>query len=264
MKRETAIQKGIMLDRLKNKCLYVSFRHSWPNGGGAGAMGTYSDLYEFVKAVLTHWIALMSGLAALLITVWEKVREKQLAKRFFNLIAVLCIFTAFFFAWRDEHSKFKPDFRLEISGINSHPRGEDKIGVLLIVRVGNIGESSALENWKLSATLIDGRTFNGQLVKLPDRVILQGPQGVQEFKGSDNIVELSLIPVAKGKILPGIIYFEFDIEHRPNVLVSDVFLTGTLFVLSCTDVVGNSYKIEQKLGIPGGLKQFPGIDIQIR
>jgi hypothetical protein len=57
----------------------------------------------FLGNVSAHLVALMSGIASVLITFWERIKSRPVARRAFLVIAGLCLLLAFDQAWRDEH-----------------------------------------------------------------------------------------------------------------------------------------------------------------
>jgi hypothetical protein len=62
-----------------------------------------SDLFSFLGAVASHWVALMSGIVSLLITLVLRIKKVEPRDKIFWSIAAFCFFIAFFLAWRDEH-----------------------------------------------------------------------------------------------------------------------------------------------------------------
>jgi hypothetical protein len=65
---------------------------------------------DFLHALLQHWVALMSGIASLVLSFWEKVWTQNVGKRVFLGVSALCFFVAFYCAWEEQHqARFTAD-----------------------------------------------------------------------------------------------------------------------------------------------------------
>jgi hypothetical protein len=222
-----------------------------------------ADLVAFVKSVFSHWEALMTGFFSLVITFWEKMRNRPLATRIFHIIAVGCIFTAFFFAWRDEHEVAKPTIKVDIDAIDLHPIDINHAGALLTVHLINTGEPTALQKWQLTVRLEDGKEFKGELLKIPETFTLRGEMDSVKYHGADDLAITSLNPLPKGKISNGIIYFQILLGNPANRELANIFPATTLFILSFRDAHDNLYTATTKLGILERHHLYPGMNMEI-
>jgi len=59
--------------------------------------------FLFLGNVATHWVALMSGIASVIVATWETIRGRSLLARGFAAVAVVCLMVACDMAWQDEH-----------------------------------------------------------------------------------------------------------------------------------------------------------------
>jgi hypothetical protein len=57
----------------------------------------------FIGNVLSHLVALMSGIASFAIAVWQAVKKHKISERIFWVIGALCLLMAFDQSWQDEH-----------------------------------------------------------------------------------------------------------------------------------------------------------------
>ena len=61
--------------------------------------------FLFLGNVATHWVALMSGIASVIVATWETIRGRSLLARGFAAVAVVCLMVACDMAWQDEHRR---------------------------------------------------------------------------------------------------------------------------------------------------------------
>lgn len=57
----------------------------------------------FLGNVASHWVALMSGIASVIIALYETVKKSPIVARAFWLVALVCTMAACDQAWQDEH-----------------------------------------------------------------------------------------------------------------------------------------------------------------
>jgi hypothetical protein len=57
----------------------------------------------FVGNVAAHWVALMSGIASVIVATYENIRNKPILARWFWVVALVCLAAACDGAWQDEH-----------------------------------------------------------------------------------------------------------------------------------------------------------------
>lgn len=64
------------------------------------------NIVEFIRAVLRHWVYLLTSSAAIaLVTTWEHIHGSSIEARVFNVLALLLLGVAFFKSWSEEHLK---------------------------------------------------------------------------------------------------------------------------------------------------------------
>jgi len=147
------------------------------------------ELQLFLSAVWDNWVAVMSGVISLLIGIYEKIKDKTIKSSIFFFVAFLCVFIAFFMAWRDEHrmvitleNRFKsPEFHTRISAINSGIHNSyAMISVTCEIR-NPFGPPSALHSWSMylkfaDGTIVKGETppFSGENITAPAPPPLKG------------------------------------------------------------------------------------------
>lgn len=67
-----------------------------------GKSGSIRLLLEYACALLPHWVAVMSGIASIALSVWEKYYNQTSTLGVFLWLGLLLIFYATFLAWRDK------------------------------------------------------------------------------------------------------------------------------------------------------------------
>lgn len=66
-----------------------------------------ADLSNFVGAVLSHWIVLMTGsIVTVIVGFIERYRRKQVSWKFYGAVVFVLVFCASFLAWQDKHKAF--------------------------------------------------------------------------------------------------------------------------------------------------------------
>lgn len=212
------------------------------------------DLLEFGQAVFSHWVALMSGAISLAITFIEKVKSNTIALRTLYVISIACIFTAFFFSWKDEKDRFYPGLRIHIDQTNIAPAPPSSTLLTLVVSVKNVGDPSVLEDCSSTVTFADGSQIIGRRLVVPEPLTLEGHEGKQVFLPGSALYDRMATPLAKGGKTMGISMFTL-----PNIS-SESLREGTKVHLSCKDVIGNTIEAVHSLGPQRGSPQFfPGL-----
>ena len=65
-----------------------------------------SDLLMFLRAVLGHWVALMSGgIITVTLAVWERYKGYDVPGKLYAAIILFFVFLAGFLAWRDQYKR---------------------------------------------------------------------------------------------------------------------------------------------------------------
>jgi hypothetical protein len=204
-------------------------------------VGNFSDLREFLVAVMRQWIFLMSGIVSILITFWEKVKEFPIATRAFYGIAIACVFTAFYLAWRDEHNKYKPEIKGEIDHtIYSSKPTQNISTILLFISINNIGDQTSLDGWKLEIKFPGGEIYNTEpIIYGPGRIVFEGMK--EELDVNNALYAKAMNPIPKGAIIRGFLNFTIPV-YRPEDQWS-----GTQLKLSFKDVLNQEHYIIEEL-----------------
>jgi hypothetical protein len=115
------------------------------------------DVWTFLQAVGSHWIALAGGAAVVvLLGVYEKLTKNEIARRYYVILLVAFVAVAIYQAWLDEHTRVKefsaqidkdrPYFRREASQIvplRAVQAGQPIEGHQVAVKLRNSGASPA-------------------------------------------------------------------------------------------------------------------------
>jgi len=221
-------------------------------------------------AVISEWVAFMSGIASVAIAVWLQLTKRPwISPKVFWLIGGLCLFFAFFSVWRKEHILLltqqlqdRPNLIGELIAINHHliPAGLGHQGtaILAVMQIKNLGADSIVENYEMSA-VVGGNRVEGVLHTIPRSLSLTGPsyKGSLTYYGKDSLYDkTSSGPVRRGSKVVGILWAWF--EGVPGESVDT-----TTLELRFKDVAGKSYSVkmgEIKGHVPGyypGLSQAP-------
>ena len=62
-----------------------------------------AEISAFLVALGSHWLALATGVASLIVSLIEKVRQAPLAKKALWAVAVFCAGTAAYLSWADQY-----------------------------------------------------------------------------------------------------------------------------------------------------------------
>jgi len=158
-----------------------------------------------------------------------------------------------------EEVALKPDIRAEIDQFYCLPFPDDKnsTGVLLVVSIRNLGDPTSLEAWRLEIEFLDGKIFEGQIIKLPTEINFIGTTGNHKFKEGDALYNKALSPSPRGEVLRGVLWFKI-----PNIKI-ETFLPGTKVKLWFNDVLGQEYFAVGSIDLePVKPMYFPGLSIE--
>ena len=175
------------------------------------------------------------GVALLAVAVWLRVKGyRDIASTGFWVIGAVCLFFAFFFAWRVEHTSRlalmdsglpKLSGSIEQAAIMQLP-GE-KTGIMLWVAIRNLGAPSTADNYTLQYHSSDGSHFDLPLHASPPEVVF-GDMKMDTSQGAiyDKTAEQ---PIPTGGIRRGIAFSRTDL---PAVAFRD----ATRFILTFNDI----------------------------
>jgi hypothetical protein len=63
------------------------------------------DIPAFVHAIGWWWVVLMSGIASVIMAIYEKVFGGKIGRAFFVVVGIICVFMAFYFSWDEQYQK---------------------------------------------------------------------------------------------------------------------------------------------------------------
>lgn len=212
-----------------------------------------TDLFSFLTAVLSHWIALMSGVVSLGIGLWQRARHSKLTDKIFWSVAGVCFSLAIFLAWRDEHTSqlttkkeleevtnpAAPRFRAEIEQViveDNHSLGGATVFVLLSVR--NLGADSIAEKFLLHIRASDLEYKNGP-TEFTGETPLTLPDGSKiTLRRQDSLGVKASEPVRHGALIRGWLMFVM-----PKVKADALREPGTYYEVSFADVVNKQLSV---------------------
>jgi hypothetical protein len=70
-------------------------------------VGVWSDIKNYVRALLRHWISLVSGIGSVIVSAISASLRVSLPYWTFWTLALACFFIASFRAWRDMYAELK-------------------------------------------------------------------------------------------------------------------------------------------------------------
>ena len=117
--------------------------------------------------------------------------------------------------------------------------------VFLPVTVLNHGAPSIIRNLRFTATLKDGRAFEGfHFIPTQKELVFNMPDGHLAFLTTDSLISRGTVtPIPTGGQADGFIYYEF-----PAGLLNDFHDPETIFSLEVKDIASNIYILK----VPGG------------
>ena len=189
----------------------------------------------------------MSGVVSLSLTFWERIRKSVVATRVFYLIAILCVLTSLFMAWKDQYDAFAAEQQRNQAHVE--PVIEDVVVVhlearlsmiIMTVAINNLGAPTSLHGWDLQVTLPDGTTAAADLVSLPAVPLKLGND--YWLHGADDVVEKTAQnPIPQGGTSVGLAAFTVDVP------LSAVARNQTELALSFRDVANHQWKAARTL-----------------
>lgn len=226
-------------------------------------MGTFSDLWQFVTALVMYWQAYLTGGVVIAgLTVYSLLSGKSIPKR--AAILGICFFfgMASFMAWRDQHDALlslqhrlrTPTISGEVTGIMSalHEFGSRKIHVIFTsLTIENPhGPPTGLINWKMGIKGPEGRTVWGNAMPLSEKN-QYGPigRGLPEiaFQNARYMPDQTLKPVGAGEAVGGWFWSVFSGSE-----VEGAYKGRHKLVIEFSDAVsGKTHELEKRFPPPG-------------
>lgn len=189
----------------------------------------------------------MSGILSIAREVLSIFFPNQIPSRslFWNCVVIAFIISAAIL-WYIEHQKSeksKPILNAEIDIFAIAPAGEkDENSIVTITAtITNVGAPSIVNKIAVSIKMRD-KYFQGQFIPLPkDGITLKGENQSFFMKTEDYLPHKCLTqPIATGGAATGFIPLLFSELKR-----EDISQSGTIIVLTCSDVAGEKYTFEK-------------------
>lgn len=216
------------------------------------------ELISFIYALLRQWIALMSGIVSLIITIILRARGKEPRNKVFWLIAAFCIFLAFFFAWSDEHvmrneaqqkliaaqqeltaarDKNAPSLICKIEKVVIGEGLDTKLAqVFVYLSVRNAGAPSIAEKYKLHIKTSD-LEYSEVATDIPKEYTLIPADKSKDdtFRQQDSLVEKTKQPILSGGMEQGWLRFVMQMKEATTDFIRR---PGIKYTVSLVDVNG--------------------------
>jgi hypothetical protein len=222
--------------------------------------GLLTELWEFIKAVVTYWQALATGgLIAFGLFLIERLASWSMPKKAFMWVFVVAfLVVASFLAWRDQRrevatlraaqdARTRPIIRAQIEQAVLNTEHEPgTLHVLLTASVRNVGAPTALEDWQLEVTPAGGAPVRGRPQVIPGSMTICGKRGRGLlFTDRDALYHRTLArPIETGGMVRGVLGFKF-----PGMSEARFYQPTTRLKLQARDVLGTPHVVEQ--GVPG-------------
>jgi hypothetical protein len=218
------------------------------------------DLWDFLLAVLSQWVALMSGIASVIIGLWLRAKKTQdIGSKAFFFVGLACMLLAFFLAWRDEHkSKLAlMDFGLpKLSGsidqaaVLKLPEGFT--GIILWVTIRNLGAPSTVDSYRLESCTTDGSRINLPLEAAPQNVVFGDMGKAKTMDTSHGAIydKTAEQPIPRGGASRGMVFSRTDLPLADKFVLKFNDVTGKTISITNAGTTGSGYNTLPK-HLPG-------------
>jgi hypothetical protein len=218
-----------------------------------------SDILSFLGAVASHWVALMSGIVSLLITLVLRIKKVEPRDKIFWSIAALSFLLAFFLTWRDEHvslintkqellkerDKNVPKLHGHIEQVIIRESPDVKGSQVFIqLSIGNIGGKSKVDNFLLDVESSDSDLqFKIEPAEFPKETIsFPDEKSKVTITHQDSMEERAAKPVESGDRVLG--WMRFVVENiKPEIIQRP----KTKLKLSFKDVWEQTYSVTHEM-----------------
>ncbi len=236
------------------------------------------DLQGFFSAIFADWVALMSGIASVVLTILGVVRKwDTLPRRVLLIAALVCFFFAAARVWTGEHRarllaeshleeltkpKLSCEFGWVIAGNMIHDpveapiKEQPDLDVLAALIIKNLGAPSIAKAFTATVILSSGRTIEGNMRTVPNKVTMQTPQGEpRTFFREDALYDKAYSPIQKGSEITGTLNFRLAGTNN-----GEFFKPGGKLIIRFMDVTGKGYEcIHPMSGGGQEIKYLPGM-----
>ena len=203
----------------------------------------FEDIAEWIRAVFSNWVFLMSGIVSVALSIVSHIRKKTITGRIFFILGIFLLFVATFLSWRDEYNKVKaadesrPKFVLEIGrGIAKYGFHGNNTLVILTGRITNRGADSAVLDYRAVFQVGNSKT-EISLSKLNGPIDFPLSKDAQiTIRPEDVIADRTDKPIPKGGFVTG--HFPFII---PGDRTSDLESGAATISVTISDYLGKEY-----------------------
>ena len=240
--------------------------------------------FSYLEAVvMKNWLPLMIGLLgscpwwirALLSSRLQTKIDNLFNPTALRILAFICIASAFiianYSAWKDEHQEFlkksseltieqdKNTIKLDgefLQIFSSLSENKSDVDVLFTISLWNKGADSAIRGYR-GKVRIEKQYFDLIAFTIPENgIILRDQEGtlLRKYFPRDAMYEKTLIPLKKGEIITGILYFKIK---DVGILINNKDIDWTLFF---NDYLGKTHEIHSPKDLhPVSFMYFPGV-----
>jgi hypothetical protein len=214
-----------------------------------------NDLFLSIYAVLSQWVVLMSGGIGLAITIWLRVRGKDISNKVFWAIAAFALLLGCFLAWRDEHNSLKrTEQELAQEKNPNTPRlsgqiEQVKVGkssdnnetqVLIRLSVRNTGAPSIAEGFELAIRSGNFEAHDNPKEIPKDYTLLPVDKSPKiTLNPQEMISRTAPNPIARGSLERGWLRFMFT-----NTQPERIWRPGMKYTVSFADISGKTYSTD--------------------
>jgi len=222
------------------------------------------DFRGFVFAFLSDWVAWMSGIASIILTIVEFSIQPQTGRKLFWVAGLICFFVASVHIWTLEHRKYlqsmgelddlHPKLSAQIDQVATAMFTESKVPfAYLIVSVANLGSDSIANRFYLSAEVEGKLAVNRQLTVLEVPNLKTGNQQLDMNLGNMLPQKCGENPIPHGGMRRGWLLYLF-----PTLTLEE--LKTAKMILKFSDVRGVEYStVPEKGDTIGKTVFYPGV-----
>jgi hypothetical protein len=230
------------------------------------------EIGHFLIALMGDWVALMSGIASVVLTLVGIAKKwEQVPRWAFWGAAIVCVLLASARVWSTEHRKvlelqmqvdeFKnPNLTCSIDQVSAGRRPEDsnEIAIVaLVVSIRNTGAPSSIEQYDLRVRTSGGGQLSGQRLTIPPHYQFTYPNRTIELNPQLDLNHKTVNPVAHNALKRGYLLFAI-----PGTSLTRLEGMALDYEITFKDINGkqlNCSRGAQDQSGPGNWLDFPGI-----
>jgi hypothetical protein len=230
------------------------------------------DLGSFLQAILTDWIALLSGAASVVLSFLGAIGRKELPRWVWWTAAAVCFLLASCRVWTSQYRRannlqvnineqINPKLSCSIDQAGEASKENVVPGnsvVLLIATVRNTGAPSTAEDYTLKVKLLDDSEVPGLLLTIPERYQINYPNGfIRIVRDTQALYNKTIKAIGHNEISRGFLLFQLT-----GLSAERLSAAGKEYDLNLKDVTGKSVSCSSKPDQtgPNTFSRFPGLD----